>query len=156
MSGILGKLGGFGTRVIRTAQQIGRSLGETLGLVRKIAPDIEPMAAARDMGRVSTADALTPEITALRPDEFVPRDLFTVSDIPWADKYAYEVSIYGRDRRTGRFKRQKFDMTVGRQMSIEEIKETAKLTFGRCTRAHFSEFFDIAVTGAWKSPEVEW
>lgn len=156
MPGILRRLGSAGVKYIRKAQQLGRSLGETIGLLKPIAPEIEPMAAARDWGRVSTADALTPEITKLRPDESVPRDLFVRSDLPWSDKYAYQIAVFGRDRMTGRFKNQVYDMTVSKEMTVEEIKETAKLTFGRCTRAHFSEFFDIAVTGAWKSPEVEW
>jgi len=156
MPGIWQTLGGFGTKVIRTAQQIGRSLGETLRIIKPVAPIVEPLAAARDWGRVQIADALEPEIAALRPDETVPHSLFTVSDIPWADKYAYQVTIFGRDRATGRFKRQVYDMTVSREMTIGEVIEAAKLTFGRCQTAHFREMWDVAVTGAWKSPEVEW
>jgi len=118
------------------------------------------MAAARDWGRVSTADALTPQITALRPDEFVPRDLFVVSDIPWADKYAYQITVFGRDNRPGKtrgqFRRQLFDMTVGREMSVEEVLREAQYRFGGYEAAQFSEIFDAAVTGAWRSPEVEW
>jgi len=156
MPGLWQRLGGFGTKVIRTAQQLGRSLGETLRIIKPIAPFVEPMAAARDWGRVTTADALEPQIIALRPDEQVPHDLFVVSDIPWKDKFAYQVSIFGRDRRTGRFKRQVYDMSVSREMTIQEVVETAKLTFGRCQTAHFAEFWDVKVTGAWKSAEVEW
>jgi len=114
------------------------------------------MAAARDWGRVSVADALEPQITALRPDELVPRDLFTVSDIPWADKYAYQVTVFGRDRATGRFARQKFDMTVGRTMTIQDAMDEARARFGGYEGSRMSEVFDVAVTGAWKSAEVEW
>lgn len=120
------------------------------------------MAAARDWGRVSTADALEPQITALRPDEYVPRDLFTVSDIPWADKYAYEVTVYGRNiglgrpETWGRFHRQKFDMTVGREMTVQEAIDEAHRRFGKTGGSPLMEIFDVAITGAWKSAEAEW
>lgn len=156
MPGIWKRLGGYGTKVIRLGQQLGRSLGEVLHLIKPVAPIIEPMAAARDWGRVATADALEPQIAALRPDETVPRDLFTISDIPWADKYAYQISVFGRDRATGRFRRQKFDMTVSREMTIEEAIVEAKARFGGYAGSQFSEVWDAAVTGAWKSAEVEW
>lgn len=156
MPGIWQRLGGFGTKVIRSAQALGRSLGETLHLIKPIAPIVEPMAAARDWGRVQTADALEPQIAALRPDESVPRDLFTISDIPWADKYAYQVTIFGRDRATGQFRNQQFDMTVGREMTVEEAIAEAKYRFGGYEGSRMSEIFDAAVTGAWKSAEVTW
>jgi len=162
MPGIWRRLGGFGTKVIRTAQQLGRTLGETLHLIKPIAPIVEPMAAARDWGRVAIADALEPQIAALRPDESVPRDLFTISDIPWADRFAYQVTIYGRDagitdpKKRGQFKNQMFDMTVGREMTIEEVIAEAKHRFGGYEGAQMMDIFDVAVTGAWKSAEVEW
>lgn len=162
MPGLWQRLGGFGTKVIRTGQRLGRTLGEVLHLVKPVAPIIEPMAAARDWGRVSKADALTPEIAALRPDETVPRDLFTISDIPWADRFAYQVTVFGRDagitdpKKRGQFRRQMFDMTVGREMTIEEAIAEAKYRFGGYEGSQMMEVFDVAVTGAWKSAEVEW
>jgi len=105
---------------------------------------------------VQIADALEPEIAALRLDETIPHSLFTISDIPWADKYAYQITIFGRDRATGQFRRQKFDMTVSREMTIEDAIMEAKARFGGYAGSQFSEVFDAAVTGAWKSPEVEW
>ena len=162
MPGIWQRLGGFGTKVIRSAQALGRSLGETLRLIKPVAPVVEPMAAARDWGRVSTADALEPQIAALRPDESVPRDLYTTSDIPWSDKYAYEVSVYGRNismghpRTWGQFTRQKFDMTVSRVMNIQEITEEAHRRHGKTGDSPKMVIFSVAVTGAWKSAEVEW
>lgn len=156
MPGIWQSIGSFGTKVIRLGQDLGRSLGETLGLIQPIAPFIEPMAAARDWGNVSISDALSPDVAKLRDDQFVPRDLFATSDIPWADKYAYEVAIFGRDSSTGQFRRTKFDLTVTREMTIEEIKNHARASLGQGGRYPFSEIFDVAVTGAWKSPEIEW
>lgn len=156
MPGIWKRLGGFGTKVIRTAQQLGRSLGETIGIIKPVAPEVEPMAAARDWGRVRTADALEPQIVALRPDETVPRDLFTISDIPWADKYAYQITIYGRDLTTGRFARQKYDMTVSREMTVQEALDEAHRRFGKTGASPLMDVFDVAVTGAWKSAEAEW
>lgn len=156
MPGIWKRLGGYGTKVIRLGQKWGRSLGEVLHLIEPVAPIVEPMAAARDWGRVSIADALEPQIAALRPDETVPHSLFTISDIPWADKYAYQVTVFGRDRATGRFARQKFDMTVSRTMTVQEAIEEAKTRFGGYEGSRMSEVFDVAVTGAWKSAEVEW
>lgn len=156
MPGIWQRLGSFGTRVIRLGQDLGQSLGEVLGLIKPIAPLVEPMAAARDWGRVSVSDALSPDVVKLRPDEEVPRDLFVVSDIPWADKYAYEVTVFGRDRATGRFARQKFDMTVGQEMTVQEAMDEARARFGGYEGSRMSAVFDVAVTGAWKSPEVEW
>lgn len=156
MPGIWQRLGGFGTKVIESALQIGRSLGETLRIIKPVAPEIEPMAAARDWGHVQTSDALEPAITALRPDEFVPRDLFVTSEIPWKDKYAYQVTVYGRDLITGRFTRQKFDMTVNTEMSVQGVIDETKSRFGSQGASPILEVFDVAVTGAWKSPEIEW
>ena len=156
LAGIFQRLGSFGTAVIQTAKQIGWSLGETLGILERSQIDVEPLAAARDWGRVSTSEALEPEITALGGDEYIPHSLFVTSDIPWKEKFAYQVTIFGRDRATGRFKNQAFDMTVGREMTIDEIITLAHTRFGGYEGSKMSEVFDAQVTGAWKSGEVEW
>lgn len=162
MPGILSTLGSWGRGLISRAQQTGRSLGETLGILERHEIIIEAEPAARDWGLVSTADALTPDVSAIRDYDYVPHNLFVESEIPWREKFAYQVTIYGRDagiedpKHRGRFRHQAFDMTVSREMTVQEVKDAALIRFGGYEGAKMMEIFDVAVTGAWKSAEVEW
>jgi len=156
MPGLWSRLGSFGTKVIRSAQQLGQSLGEVLGIIKPVVPFVDPMAVAREWGKVSTFDALTPDVAKLGPDELVPRDLFVTRDVPWRGRFAYEVSIYGRNLATGQFARWKYNMQANRELTIQEVNDEARLNIGRKGRSPKLEIWDVTVTGAWRSAEVEW
>jgi len=75
------------------------------------------------------------------------------SDIPWRRKYAYTVSVYGRDLATGRFARQDYDMTFSRKMSIGEIKEATGQRVGKSGTDPVIDIFDMEVSNAWAREE---
>jgi len=156
MAGIWSKLGDFGLAAIERLQEAGRSLGEALHILKPIAPDIEPMAAARDWGAVSTHDALEPEVLAVLEDELIPRDLYVARDVPWQGRFAYEVSTYGRDLTTGRFARWKYNLTTARELTIQEVQDEAERVIGKRGRSPQLDIWSMKVTGAWRSAEVEW
>lgn len=90
---------------------------------------------------------------AIPDNEYVPDRLHIASDIPWRRKYAYTVSVYGRDLATGQFARQDYDMTVSRKMTIGEIKDTAARRIGKSGSAPLIDIFDINVSNAWEREE---
>jgi len=161
--GLRAKLGDLGTKAIRWAQRTGRSLAETIGILEPAGITIEPEAAVHDWGHVSTADALSPTIAKLPDDVFVSHDLYTEYSIPLKRKYAYEVHILGRSAgrhgmtRAGTIAHQDFRLTADEELDIRQIKEMAAVRIGEFgTDPLFLEIWDVAVTGAYRSPDVEW
>lgn len=153
MPGILARLGSFGMRVVQSAIQTGRTIAETIGFVRPVAPDVTVAAVEREWGHVSRSEEAEPTILALSDTEYIADRLHMTSDIPWRRKYAYTVSVYGRDLATGRFARQDYDMTFSRKMSIGEIKEATGQRVGKSGTDPVIDIFDMEVSNAWAREE---
>jgi len=90
---------------------------------------------------------------SLRNDEYVPDELFAHSDIPWARKFAYTVSVYGRDIATGQFARQDYDLTASRKLSIGEVKGMAASRIGQDGTSALINIFSMTVSNAWEREE---
>lgn len=153
MPGILKRLGSWGTSIIKAAIKTGRTIAETVGILKPVKPAFTVTDAPRDWGRVSRSEDASPQIAALKDASMVPEALFSTTDIPWARKYAYTVSIFGRDLATGRFARQDYDMTTSRQLSIGEVKEMAGSRIGKAGISALIDIFDIEVSNAWTREE---
>lgn len=153
MPGILARLGSFGMRIVRSAIETGRTLAETVGFVRPIAPTVTIEAAAPEWGHVSRSEEAEPTILAIPDTEYVPDRLHMTFDIPWRRKYCYTVSIYGRDLATGRFAREDYDLTMSKKMTIGEIKDVAGQRIGKAGVSAAIDIFDIEVSNAWEREE---
>ena len=149
MPGILERLGSWGKSVITSAIKTGRTIAETVGILKPIEPDFVVTDAERDWGRVSQSEDVSPQIAALKDASMVPDALFSTTDIPWARKFAYTVSVFGRDLATGRFARQDYDLTTSRQLSIGEVKEMAASRIGKAGISALIDIFDMEVSNAW-------
>lgn len=146
-------MGSWGKRVVATAIETGRSIAETVGIIKPVAPEITITGAERDWGRVSLAESNEAIIADLPNEEYVPDELFTESEIPWKRQYAYTVAIYGRDLATGRFARQEYDLTTNRQLTIAEVKDMASSRIGKAGVSAIIDIFDVAVVNAWERVE---
>ena len=149
MPGILERFGGWGTRVIQTAISLGRSIAETVGFVRPLAPEVTEAAVTREWGHVSQSQKAEAYILDLPDNEYVPDSLHSIADVPFSRPFAYTVSIYGRDLATGRFARQDYDLTTSRKLTVGEIKDMAGQRIGKTGVSALIDIFSIAVSNAW-------
>lgn len=149
MPGILERFGSWGKRVVQTAIETGRTIAQTVGFVRPLAPEITPAAVASEWGHVSQSEQAEAAILDLPDNEYVPDRLHSVADVPFTRPYAYTVSIYGRDIATGRFARQDYDLTTSRKLTIGEVKDMAAQRIGKTGVSALIDIFSMAVSNAW-------
>ena len=153
MPGILERLGSWGTSIIKSAIETGRGIAETVGILKPTAPEITIPEASTDWGHVSRSEESRPDVLALRNDEQVPDHLYEHSEIPWSRKFAYTVSVYGRDIATGRFARQDYDLTASRKLTIGEVKGMAASRIGQDGTSALINIFSMTVSNAWEREE---
>jgi len=151
-----GALGSFGRSIISRAIDVGRSIGEVLRIVQPIAPQIEPVSVAREWGQVSRPAGWEERFGLLAPDQAVPVDWFEMSEIPWDKPLAYKVAVYGRDKATGRFLHQEYDLTVSRPLTMEEAVDEAEARLGATGTSPTVDIFSVKLIGASRRMGEEW
>lgn len=154
MPSIRQRLGDWGKRIIGVAQAGGRTLGETLGILQPIAPEIEPVAAARDWGKVSLELALAPEIAKLPDDAWVQHGDYVEMEVPWKMRYGYEVSVYGREIASGKFRSWQVKIGTNTELDIGQVKTEAMDRLGPQGISPLMDIWSMEVTGAYHSPEA--
>jgi len=151
-----GALGSFGRSLISRAIDVGRSIGEVVRIVQPVAPEIAPVAVAREWGQVSKPAGWEKRFGLIALDQPVPLDWFEFSEIPWDKPLAYKVAVYGRDLATGRFTHQEYDITVSRPLSVEEALDEAQSRLGSAGRSPTTDIFSITLVGASRRLGEEW
>ncbi len=141
-------LGTFGRGIISGLQAIGGSIADAIGLGREAGVNPALEALTHEWGQVEIAHGREPDFATLRPYETVPRDWFETSDIPWNRPFAYKVSVYGRDLESGRFTSQEFDITVSRELTIDEVENETIARLGATGQSPIIEMFKVKVIGA--------
>lgn len=157
MPGILSRLGSWGKRIIQSAIETGRTIAETVGFVRPLAPEITIPEVTREWGHVSASEQAEAIILDLPDEEYVPDRLHSIADVPFKRPYAYTVSIYGRDlvgqqpggKGKGQFIRQDYDLTSSRKLKIGEIKDMAAQRIGSTGVSATTDIFSMEVSNAW-------
>ena len=149
VGGLFAALGSFATKIYNTLQQFGRGIADAIGLGREagLSPSLE--AVTREWGEVKVSGETEERIAKLKTYETVPHDLYVTQDIPWKRPFGYTVSVYGRDMETGRFTHQDFNITVSREMTIEEITDETNTLLGATGMSPRVEIFSSKVTRAW-------
>jgi len=147
--GLFARLGDFATKIYKSLQTFGGGIADAIGLGRQagLSPSLE--AVTREWGAVKVSGESEKVIAGLRPWETVPHDLYQTQDIPWRRPFGYTVTIYGRDLATGRFSHNEYNITVSREMVIEEIGDEAMRLIGSQGMSPIIEIFDVKVTRAW-------
>jgi hypothetical protein len=153
MPGLFRRLGDFTIKFAREQVARGQSLLESLGVLERHEIVVEPEAAARDWARLETFDAVSPEVSKLFGDDLIPKDWYIVSDTIWKKGYAYEVHVHGRDRATGQFRSDVFNLASQDELSIAEIEQRTIDTFTAGEEYPYSQISRVRVTGAFASPE---
>lgn len=150
-SGGLGNIfGSFASKIISGLQSIGGSIADALHLGRSAGASPVLETVEREWAQAAQAKSAEPSFGGLRPFEFVPHEMFTESEMPWDKPFAYKVNLYGRDINTGRFTSQDFDITVSREMTIDEIENETIARIGATGESPAIEIFKARVIGASK------
>lgn len=151
-----GALGSFGRSIISRAIDIGRSIGEVLRIIEPVAPQVEPVSVAREWGQVAKPPGWEERFGLLAPDMAIPVDWFELSEIPWDKPLAYKVAVYGRDKATGRFIHQEYDLTVSRPLTVEEALDEAEARLGATGRSPIVDIYSITLVGASRRMGEPW
>lgn len=152
--GILGSLGSFlgsfATEIFDAVQSIGGHIADALGLGREAGANPAVEVVEQEWLQAARATDLEPSFTTLKPYDFVPHEWYVDSDIPWNRPFSYKVNLYGRDLDTGRFTSQDFDITVSRELTLDEIEDEAISRLGATGESPAIEIFSAKVIGASK------
>ena len=161
MPGILERLGSFGSNILKTIRETGRSILEAVNLARPIAPDITVPEVIRDYGQITRITERESLIAGLPGDQLIPDYLHVATDVPFKRPYAYTVSIYGRavagrlgpggEKIGGRFVRDEFNITTSRPMTPDEVEDLAMRRFGAGGEYALVSIYRMSVTAAMTS-----
>jgi len=141
-------LGGLGRSIIRTAQRAGQSISSALSRIAATGARPEPLTVAREWGQVRLEGERESTIASIGIGQEIPRSLYTEREVRYGDKFAYTVTVYGRDLATGRFAHQELDVWMSREASPEEVLEEASMNIGRDGGSPLFDIFDVSLTGA--------
>lgn len=151
-----GQLGSFATSAISRAIEAGRTIGEFLGIIEPLAPEVSLPEAVHEWGQVQLGTERAEMYAGLAPEATVPRAWFVESDIPWDKPIAYKIAIYGRDLTTGRFMSQEYDITVSRPLTTEEVLDETARRIGMTGVSAITEIFSARLVGASTRAGEEW
>jgi len=127
--GLFRAFGSFGQRIWSAIRSSARPLAEALGLARAAEVEVEPYALIREYRHSVRLAGLQEQVASIGLSEYVPRNLYVEAELPWKHRFAYQVSMSGRDLATGRFARTERWLTFSREMEIGEIMEEASVRF---------------------------
>jgi hypothetical protein len=157
LGGLEGFLGSFGRAILSGLQSIGGSIADAIGLGRQAGLSPIPEIVAQEWGQVKVVGERESEFASLRPWESPTHDMFEDRSIPWNKRYAYTVAVYGRDMSTGRFSHQEYNITVSRELTVEEITNETRTRLGSGGQSPTMEMFDVKLIGASKwAEDTEW
>lgn len=161
MPGLFRTLGSFGSRIIKTVRETGRSIAQAIGLAPKQAVGLEPSAVARDFTQVARLEEQESLVATLPKNDVIPDYLHTYVDIPFKRQYAYTVTVSGRnvagrigpggEKIGGRFTRDSFNITTNRRMTPNEVEAIALRRFGSGGEYPLLSITRLSVTAAMTS-----
>jgi len=148
LPGLIETLGGFGRSAISRAIETGRTIGELLGIIKPLVPEVSVPEVVREWGQVRLAGDREELFGTLAPEVSIPRKLYEVAG-PWQQqRYSYEYVLYGRDLATGRFARDYRNLAASRELTPGEVEMYARQAVGRDGESPEFEIFSITLTGA--------
>jgi len=163
MPGIFQSIGSFGTRIIRSVVESGRSILETVGFLKPIVPTVTETDVARQYGRVVVEEQYKGAIVDLNAQTVIPQSLHVATDIPFMRPYAYKVIVYGRfaagtvrdgKKVGGQFGHEEYDLPTNRQLTKEEIVDMARGRIGKKGGTPIIEVLSIEVVAAYFREET--
>ena len=122
--------GGLGRAALKLARTLVNPIKELLHLGEVGGIELEPTKLYQELSRLDREDRAAPRIAVLGRDDYIPAALHTEADIPWKRPYAYEVEMYGRDVKTGRFTHVSRAMPYSHELTIGEIEDDMDRLFG--------------------------
>lgn len=146
--GLLASLGGFGRAIWNTIKSVAEPITTAFGLGRLAGVELSPVDLTREYRKVINLVGLSAQIAELEPDQYIPPELYQEAEIPWKRPYAYEVTISGRDLKTGQFTRTQRAMPFSRQLTIGEIEDQALAWFAAGGEYPQVDITHISVTSA--------
>jgi hypothetical protein len=146
--GLFDRLGSYARKIWDWAKGRIEPIASALGIAREAEVETEPVELWREYRKVIRLEDVSATIAGLDFEQYIPRGLYTESEIPWNRPFAYEVTISGRDLATGRFARTARMMTFSRELSIGEIMEEATSRFGATGAYPQMDVTHLSVTGA--------
>jgi len=145
---MLKAFGSFGSRIWEGIKGRAQPIAEALRIGREAERDIDVSDVWREYRKVIKLEGISEQLAILEPDKYVPTQLWVESEIPWKQRYAYEVTISGRDIATGRFARTQRVLTFSRELTGAEVLEEATTRFGKEGAYPQMDITHLSLTGA--------
>jgi hypothetical protein len=127
--GFFQQFGSFASSLWDSFKQAFSPIAEALGFGQETGYEISAYDAVKELTHVRRQDDYAPLVSAVQPQDYIPREYYGTAEIPWNRPYAYEVEFYGRDLETGRYVHTGRWVTSSRELTAGEAEELALAYF---------------------------
>lgn len=141
--------GSFGEAVERFAVKTADALRTAFGLARVGQAPVDVPVLRQELANIRRGSETAPQLVALSRNEAIPENLYTESNIPWKQPFAYRVEFYGRDLATGMFAHIDRVITSSSELTPGEVLDIAGTRFGGGGAYPVLDIRQMAVTGAY-------
>lgn len=149
---MLKAFGSFGSKIWQGIKGRAKPIAEAIGIGRAAGREVSPIDLQREYRKVIKLEGISEQLATLDPGQYVPGQLWQESEIPWKHRFAYEVTISGRDLATGRFARTQRVLTFSRELLGSEVLEEATARFGSEGAYPQMDITHLSITGAFSRP----
>lgn len=130
LRGLFAQLGGLAKRIYSTVRGVVQPVTAAVRYGRQAGAVPEPLAVAREIRQLRGRTALEQSMSAVALDADIPRDLYSISEMPWNRPFCYTVRLFGQSVVTGRFASEERWLTFSRRLTPDEVIEEAMARFG--------------------------
>lgn len=149
-------LGAAGRSIISRAQAAGRSLAETLGLLREVEIEPSPVEVADEWEEVYEADLRVETFADLGGRDYVPQDWYEETKIPWKRPLGYTVEVMAWDLEKKEYVTQELHMTASRPLTVEQIYSVTESRIGETGASPKWAIEEIRLIGALRREGEPW
>ncbi len=155
--GLFKRFGSFATRIWQQIKTSVQPIADAVGIGRIAGVELEPYDLTREYRKIIRLEGLESQIANVGLEQTIPHNLYTEADMPWKRRFAYTVTMSGRDLQTGRFTRTDRTLTFSREMEVGEIMEAAENYFSSSGEYRQVDVTHMTVTGAeTREGDVPW
>lgn len=145
---MLKAFGSFGSAIWQGIKGRAQPVVEALRIGREAEREVAAADVWREYRKIIKLEGISEQLATLAPGEYVPTQLWQESEIPWKQRFAYEVTISGRDIATGRFARTQRILTFSRELTAAEVLEESTVRFGKEGAYPQMDITHLSLTGA--------
>lgn len=151
--GFFKKLGSFASAVWDKIKGGVSPVQEAVDFGEQFGFDISPISAYGELSNIRRQDDLAPFVASILPEDYIPEEYYSESNIPWNRPFAYNVEFYGVNIDTGEIEQTERVLTYSRPVPVETILSDAEQRFGADGDYPQIDIMEMGVTAAMTRPD---